>query len=81
MIPQIPYAAIGIGIAVIVATWAFIIAGTAGERAVIAGVAILLFLVGSAFRSLIGQVIALVGWVVYGVGCLIFLRLKGMGVL
>lgn len=81
MIPQIPYAAIGIGIAVIVATWAFIIAETAGERAVIAGVAILLFLVGSAFRSLIGQVIALVGWVVYGVGCLIFLRLKGMGAL
>jgi hypothetical protein len=80
MVPQIPYTAIGIGIAVIFGIWAFIVAETVKERAVIAGVAVLVFLVGSAFRSMLGQLVALIGWVVYGIGCIIFLRLNGMGV-
>jgi hypothetical protein len=80
MVPQIPYSAIGIGIAVIFGVWAFIVAETVTERAVIAGVALLVFFVGSAFRSPIGQLVALIGWVVYGIGCIIFLRLNGMGV-
>jgi hypothetical protein len=78
MIPQIPYSAIGIGIAVIFGVWAFIVAETVKERFVIAGMAILIFLVGAILRSQAGQLIALIGWVVYGVGCIIFLRLNGM---
>jgi len=46
-VPQIPYAQIGIGIAVISGIWAFIVAETARERAAIAGFAVLVFLVGS----------------------------------
>lgn len=80
MVPQIPYSAIGIGIAVLFGVWAFIVAETVRERAVIAGVAILVFLVGSGFRSVTGQLVALIGWVLYGIGCIIFLRLNGMGV-
>jgi len=80
MVPQIPYAAIGIGIAVIFGVWAFIVAETTKERAVIAGIAILVFLVGAIFRSLAGQLIALIGWVLYGIGCIIFLRLNGLGI-
>ncbi|HOW85401.1 MAG TPA: hypothetical protein P5119_07830 [Candidatus Aminicenantes bacterium] len=78
MIPQIPYQAIGIGIAVILGVWAFVVAETAKERAVIAGFAILIFLVGSTFRSLAGQVVSLAGWILYGIGCIVFLRLNGM---
>lgn len=78
MIPQIPYSAIGIGIAVLFGIWAFIVAETAKERAVIAGAAILVFLVGAILRSRAGQVISLSGWILYGIGCIIYLRLNGM---
>ncbi len=78
MVPQIPYSAIGIGVAVIFGVWAFIVAETAKERAVLAGMAILVFLIGAIFRSRAGQLIALIGWVIYGVGCIIYLRFNGM---
>jgi len=78
MIPQIPYSAIGIGIAVIFGVWAFVVAETVKERAVIAGIGILVFLAGAIFRSPAGQFVALIGWVLYGVGCIIFLRFNGM---
>jgi hypothetical protein len=75
---QIPYSAIGIGIAVIFGIWAFIVSETVKEKAVIAGIFILVFLIGAICRSPAGQLIALIGWVVYGVGCIVFLRLNGM---
>ena len=78
MVPQIPYSAIGIGVAVIFGVWAFVVAETAKERMVIAGFAILVFLVGSIFRSQLGQLIALIAWVLYGIGCIIYLRFHGM---
>ena len=78
MVPQIPYSAIGIGVAVIFGVWAFVVAETAKERMVIAGRAILVFLVGSIFRSQLGQLIALIAWVLYGIGCIIYLRFHGM---
>lgn len=78
MVPQIPYAAIGIGIAVIFGVWAFIVAETVKERAVIGGIPLFVFLVGALFRSLAGQLIALIGWVLYGIGCIIYLRYNGM---
>ncbi len=78
MVPQIPYSAIGIGIAVIFGIWAYIVAETAKERAVIAGIAILVFFVGAILRSRAGQVISLIGWVLYGIGCIIYLRFNGM---
>ncbi len=80
MTSQIPYSAIGIGIAIIFGVWAFIVAETVKERAVIAGLAVLVFLIGAILRTRTGQLIALIGWVVYGVGCIIFLRLNGMEV-
>jgi CBS-domain-containing membrane protein len=78
MVPQIPYSAIGIGIAVIFGVWAFIVAETVKERAVIAGIPAVIFLVGALFRSPVGQLISLIGWVIYGVGCIIYLRFNGM---
>ena len=80
MVPQIPYSAIGIGVAVIFGVWAFVVAETVKERMVIAGIAILIFLFGSVFHSRVGQLIALIAWVLYGVGCIIYLRFHGMEV-
>lgn len=80
MVPQLPYAAIGVGIAVLLGIWAFLVAETIKQRAVIAGLAVLIFLFGALLRSVTGQVLSLAGWVVYGIGCLIFLRLNGVGV-
>lgn len=79
MVPQIPYSAIGIGIAVLLGIWAFLVAETIKQRAVIAGFAVLIFLFGALLRSVAGQVVSLAGWVVYGIGCLIYLRLNGVG--
>jgi Ca2+/Na+ antiporter len=80
MIPQIPYSSIGIGIAVVFGVWAFVVAETVKERAVIAGSAILILIIGAMFRSRTGQLVSLIGWIVYGIGCIIFLRLNGMEV-
>ena len=79
MVPQIPYTAIGIGIAVIFGVWAFIVAETVKEQ-------------GHhrrdprprlpdprpVFPSRPAGSISLVGWMLYGIGCIIYLRLNGM---
>jgi predicted tellurium resistance membrane protein TerC len=78
MVPQIPYSGIGIGIAVIFGVWAFLVAETGKERAVIAGIPVVVFLTRIIFPSLAGQLISLIGWVLYGLGCIIYLRYNGM---
>lgn len=80
MVPQIPYAAIGIGIAALLGVWAFLIAETVKERLVIIGVPILVFLIPVVFRSRAGSVVFLAGLMIYGMGCLIYLRYNGVGV-
>jgi hypothetical protein len=74
----IPYGAIGIGIAVIFGVWAFLVAETLKERAVIAGIPVVVFLIRIILPSLAGQLISAIGWVVYGIGCIIYLRYNGM---
>jgi hypothetical protein len=78
MVPQIPYAAIGIGIAVIFGVWAFLVAETVKERAIIAGIPAVIFLVRVLLPSPAGELISLIGWVIYGIGCIIYLRFNGM---
>jgi hypothetical protein len=77
---MIPYAAIGTGIAVIIGVWAFLVADTVKERAVIAGIPIVVFLIPVFFRTPAGWLISTIGWVVYGLGCIIYLRFKGVGI-
>ena len=78
MVPQIPYSAIGIGIAAIFGVWAFIVAETIKERALIASIPAIVFLIPVVFPSRPGRLISLVGWMFYGVGCIIYLKLNGM---
>jgi hypothetical protein len=78
MVPQIPYAGIGIGIAVIFGVWAFVVAETVKERSIIAGIPVGIFLVRIILPSLAGELISLIGWIFYGIGCVIYLRFNGM---
>jgi len=78
MIPQIPYNAIGIGISVIFGIWAFLVAETLKERAILAGIPIVIFLIRILLPPPAGPLISLVGWVLYGIGCIIYLRYNGM---
>ncbi len=80
MVIQIPYAEIGIGIAVLLGLGAFVVAETVKQRAAIAGFAVLSLLMGALLRSPAGQVVSVVGWATFGIGCIIFLRLNGLGV-
>jgi hypothetical protein len=75
---MIPYAAIGIGIAVIFGIWAFVVAETIKERAVIAGIPALIFLIQTILPGPAGPLISLIGWMIYGLGCIVYLRYNGM---
>ena len=77
---QIPYTEIGIGIAVILGAWAFIVAEDERARAVIVGLPVLIFLLRLIFPSPAGRLASLIGWMLYGIGCIIFLRLNGLSV-
>ena len=79
-IPQIPYTEIGMGIAILLGVWAFFVAETDREKAVIAGIPVLVFLVRLIFPSPAGRLISLIGWMLYGLGCIIFLRYNGIAV-
>lgn len=75
---QIPYADIGLGVAIILGIWAFLVAETIKERIVIACIPVVLFLIPRVFRTPGGRVAALICWMLYGVGCLIYLRCQGL---
>jgi hypothetical protein len=78
MIPQIPYAAIGLGTSVLLGIWAFLVAETDRERVLIgAALAVLLFL-RVLWRGPTGNVVSLVCWMVFGICCLLFLRWRGV---
>jgi len=80
MVPQIPYTEIGIGIAIILGVWAFSVAEDDRERAVLAGIPVVVFLIRLIFPSPAGRLISLLGWMLYGIGCIIYLRYNGIAV-
>jgi hypothetical protein len=75
---QIPYTEIGLGLAIIFGVWAFLVADTVKERAIILGIPIAIMIITVVFRSRAGRLVSLVGWMLYGVGCIIYLRYNGM---
>jgi len=77
---QIPYTEIGIGVALILGAWGFIVAETERARAAIVALPVLVFFIRILFSSPAGRLISLLGWMLYGLGCIIFLRLHGISV-
>ena len=66
--------------ALLLGVWAFLVAETVKERAIIAIAPVLAFAVRVVIPTRAGRVISLVGLMVYGIGCIIYLRLNGMGI-
>lgn len=68
------------GIAILLGVWAFIVAETDRDRAVIAGIPAVVLLIRLIFPSAAGRLISLLGWMLYGIGCIIYLRCNGIAV-
>jgi hypothetical protein len=78
MVPQIPYQEIGLGVVILLAVWSFLVAETGKERAFIVAVPASIVLVSLAFRASTGPLVRLVGLMVYGLGCIVYLRYNGI---
>jgi len=77
---QIPYTEIGLGIATLFGIWAFVVAETVGARVIIAAIPAVLFLIPRIFRSPGGRLASLICWMLYGIGCIIYIRYQGFSV-
>ena len=76
----IPYGTIGFGIALLVGIWAAILAETVKGRLFIIGTMVALFLLRFVPLGRAGQIIGAVGWTVFGIGAIIFIKWKGVGI-
>jgi hypothetical protein len=76
----IPYGTIGFGIALLVGIWAAILAETVKGRLFIVGTMVVLFLLRFVPLGRAGQIIGAVGWTVFGIGAIIFIKWKGVGI-
>jgi formate/nitrite transporter FocA (FNT family) len=77
---QIPYAAIATGIAVLLGIWAFVEAESAAGRVVIAVLMLVIFVLSAVWRSEAGRVAGLIAWSVFGIGCYVFVKLRGVAI-
>jgi len=79
-VPQIPYAGIGLGVALLAGVWAFLVAETGKDKAIILAAAAVAFGLRFLLPSRTGGVVSFVACMVYGIGCLIYLRVNGVGI-
>jgi hypothetical protein len=75
----IPYQLIGIGFGFLLGIWAFVVADTVKGRVFIAATMIVIFFLPVIWRSSAASLVSFVGWIIYGIGCYLFLRFRGVG--
>ena len=80
MIMQLPYDAVGIGIGIILGVAAFLQAESTGGRVLIAALMIAIFFLPVVWRGPGGQLARLIGWIVFGIGCYVFIKLRGLAI-
>jgi ABC-type dipeptide/oligopeptide/nickel transport system permease component len=73
----IPYGAIVIVVGVVLGVWAFLEAGSAAGRLLVAALMVAIFVVPSIWRGTRGQVARFVALSVFGIGCYLFVKLRG----
>jgi hypothetical protein len=61
--------------------WAFIEADTVKGRAFIVITMITIFILPVIWRSPAGGMVSFICWIVFGLGCYIFLKWRGVGIL
>ena len=76
----IPYQAIGIGLGFLLGIWAFIVADSVKERVFIGSAMAAIFLLPVVWQSAAAGLISFICWIVFGVGCYILLKYRGVGV-
>jgi hypothetical protein len=76
----INYGAIGVGVGLLLGVWAFIQAESAGGRIFIAATMAGLFFLPIVWRRSAASFISYLGWSVFGIGCLIFIKLRGVNI-
>ncbi|HYA48160.1 MAG TPA: hypothetical protein VEG35_00555 [Burkholderiales bacterium] len=75
---MIPYAAIGIGIGIILGVWALVQAESARGRILIVTLMVVIFFLPAVWRGSGGYLARFVAWIVFGIGCYIFIKLRGV---
>lgn len=76
----IPYQAIGIGLGFLLGIWAFIEADSVRGRIFVAATMAAIFFLPAVWRSAASSIISFICWIVFGLGCYIFLKYRGVGV-
>jgi hypothetical protein len=76
----IPYQAIGIGLGFLLGIWSFIEADTVQGRIFIVAMMALIFFLPVVWRSAALRFVSFIGWMIFAVGCYIFLKLRGVGI-
>jgi hypothetical protein len=76
----IPYQAIGIGIGFLLGIWAFIVADSVRGRVFIVSAMAAVFLLPVVWQTAAVSLISFICWVIFGLGCYIFLKYRGVGV-
>jgi hypothetical protein len=76
----IPYQAIGIGLGFLLGVWALIVADSFKGRIFIAAAMTFIFFLPVLWRSPASRMISFIGWIVFGAGCVIFLKLRGVDI-
>ncbi len=75
-----PYGLVGLGIAFLLGVWAVIMAETAKGRVAFIAVMVVLFLFPSLWTGRTGSLISHIGWILFGLYCIVFLKWKGLGI-
>jgi len=75
-----PYQAVGIGVAFLIGIWAIIVAETAKGRILIAAIMASIFSLPVVWPSAIFHFISFIAWIVFGISCYLFIKLRGVTV-
>ena len=74
----LPYEAIGIGVGVILGVWALLQAETAAGRVLVIALMIAIFFLPVVWSGRGGHIARLIAWMLFGIGCYIFIKVRGV---
>jgi hypothetical protein len=75
----IPYQAIGIGLGFLLGVYAFIIADSVTGRVFIAATMVAICVLRVVWQSAAASLVSFICWIVFGLGCYVFLKYRGVG--
>jgi len=74
------YVAIAVGLGLLFGIWAFIEAESIKGRVFIVTTMVCLFFLPVVWRRLAAFHVSYIGWALFGIGCYIFIKLRGVGI-